>query len=324
MIPMLLGNSADACQYATSNNTLQDDFEEYDFVFSGKILTIGKYVAYTPVTLEIIDQWKGEPHEKVYLFVCAGKNFGGLQFQEGETYLIFAEKLTNNAEPIVTDFGPTKLLSAAKKDILFLDQQAHVTRFAYEPAMEQKPNYRFIDFSYANNIGDPIQFILEKTAKDECNSYTATITDENGDTVWSQQRRSGCVIADDSSLQTSQIKLGHDMNNPIIINKSGTYLIKVQIDDISIDQEFIVRQNHTGISLDRTTHPVPWIQESPLKQFKFGIPFHEIQCNEGYMLMVKPDRMSSVCVFLNSVEKLSERNFALVFEFAPGEKENEN
>jgi len=59
---------------------------------------------------------------------------------------------------------------------------------------------------------------------------------------------------------------------------------------------------------------------SPLKQFKLGISNDEIQCNEDHMLMVKPDRMSSpVCVFLNSVEKISERNFSLVFEFAFGE-----
>ncbi|MCH9659104.1 hypothetical protein K0U27_10555 [archaeon] len=257
LIPMLLGNSADACQYVPSNNTLQEDFEEHDFVFSGKILTVGKYVAYTPVTLEIIEQWKGEPHEKVYLFTCAGKNSGGLQFEEGKSYLIFAEKLANNEEPIVTDFGPTKLLSNAKKDILFLDQQAHNTRFTYEHEIEQKPNYQFIDFSYANKIGDPIQFILEKTAKNQCNSYTATITDENGDIVWTQQRGSLCVVADDSSLQTSQIKLGYDTNNPIIIDESGTYLIKVQIDDRNMEREFIVRQNHTGISLDSMTYPVP-------------------------------------------------------------------
>ena len=85
---MLLGNSAEACQYVPSNNTLQEDFEEYDFVFSGKILTVGKYTAYTPVTLEIIDQWKGEPHEKIYLLYVRERIFGGLQFQEGETYLI--------------------------------------------------------------------------------------------------------------------------------------------------------------------------------------------------------------------------------------------
>lgn len=55
-----------------------------------------------------------------------------------------------------------------------------------------EPNYKFIDFSYQNKVGKRITFILEKTAMDECNSYIATITDENGDIVWEQQRES-CV-----------------------------------------------------------------------------------------------------------------------------------
>lgn len=49
----------------------------------------------------------------------------------------------------------------------------------------------------------------------------------------------------------------------------------------------------------------------PLKQFKSGIPYHEIQCKEDYALMIKPDGISSACVFSNSVSKFFERNFVI-------------
>ena len=130
-IPLLFENSADACQYVISDNTLQEDFDTYDFIFSGKILKVGDYASYTSITLEFIELWKGQPAEKILLFTCKGDSHGGLKFEEGESYLIFAEKLSS-AYPVVTDFGPTKSLSNAKNEVLFLDQKSNITRFHYD------------------------------------------------------------------------------------------------------------------------------------------------------------------------------------------------
>jgi len=130
-IPLVLENSASACQYIISDNTIPEDFDAFDFIFLGKVLQVGEYATYTPVTLQVIESWKGQPAEKILLFTCKGKDDGGLQFQEGKSYLIFAEKLSS-AYPVVTDFGPTKLLSEAKDDILFLDQKSYITRFHYD------------------------------------------------------------------------------------------------------------------------------------------------------------------------------------------------
>ena len=151
-----------------------------------------------------------------------------------------------------------------------------------------EPNYRFIDFSFQNKVGESIRFVLEKTAYDHCNSYIATITNEKEETIWEQKDASLCVTTDNQDLMTSQIKLGYLAHNPIIINESGKYLLKVQIDDGSIEREFVVRENFSGFSADRTVHPVPWYN-SPLKQFKSGTSFSEIKCNSGLQLTQRYD-----------------------------------
>jgi len=136
-IPFILENSADACQYAISDNTLQEDFDVYDFIFSGKILKVEEGSPYIPVEIEVLESWKGQqqqPNQNILLFPCKGESSGGLEFQEGKSYLIFAEKLSSQY-PVVTDFGPTKLLSEAKNDILFLDQKSNVTRFLYDESV---------------------------------------------------------------------------------------------------------------------------------------------------------------------------------------------
>jgi len=80
-----------------------------------------------------------QPNQNILLFPCKGESSGGLEFQEGnKSYLIFAEKLSSES-PVVIDFGPTKLLSEAKNDILFLDQKSNVTRFSYDESVMFSP-----------------------------------------------------------------------------------------------------------------------------------------------------------------------------------------
>ena len=141
-IPLILENSADACQYTISDNTLQEDFDVYDLIFSGKTLKVGEGSPYIPVEIEVLESWKGQqqqqPNQNILLFPCKGESGRGLEFQAGKSYLIFAEKLSSEY-PVVTDFGPTKLLSEAKNDILFLDQKSNVTRFSYDESVIFSP-----------------------------------------------------------------------------------------------------------------------------------------------------------------------------------------
>jgi len=169
--------------------------------------------------------------------------------------------------------------------------------------------YGFIDFSYTNKIGDPIQFVLEKIAYDNCYSYNAKIIDKSGNLVWGEGAEALCDPNENSSLVTSYIKIGYNEDHPIIINESGKYFIEIEIDNIFTKREFVVRQNHTGVSLDPTVYPVPWMVESPLKQIKSGIPFNEIQCKESLIFVTKHDG-SPACVKPITKQHLIDRNWA--------------
>jgi hypothetical protein len=74
-----------------------------------------------------------------------------------------------------------------------------------------------------------------------------------------------------------------------------------------MDWEFAVRKNYVGVSLDRTVYPVTWIF-SPIKQFNSGVPFDEIYCKTGLMLIQKHDG-SPACVTEQTKQKLIERGW---------------
>jgi hypothetical protein len=125
--------------------------------------------------------------------------------------------------------------------------------------MNENPyeNYKFIDFSYAHIVGEPIKFILEKIRDDNCNSYNVTITDENETFVWGRGADISCDSDNISNPVMYQTKIGYNKDHPIIINNSGKYYLEIESADALIKQEFVVRQNHSGISLDRTVYPTP-------------------------------------------------------------------
>ena len=99
---------------------------------------------------------------------------------------------------------------------------------------------------------------------------------------------------------------------PIIINDSGKYYLEIEFDDLTIKQEFVVRQNHSGISLDSMVYPVPWGWVGPpLKQLNSGVHYNEIHCRDGQLLVLKNGRTFPACVNPDTIPKLFERNWAL-------------
>jgi len=174
--------------------------------------------------------------------------------------------------------------------------------------IEDKTNLKFIDFSYSNTVGEPIQFILEKARDSNCNSYNAKITDDEDNFILGWGTEISCDPTHFSNSAPYQTKIGYNENKPIIINESGKYYLEVEFDDVLIKREFVVRQNHSGVSLDRTAYHVPWMVEPPLKQFKSGITYDEIQCNGDLVLIQKYDG-SPTCVKSETVPKLIEREW---------------
>lgn len=58
-------------------------------------------------------------------------------------------------------------------------------------------------------------------------------------------------------------------------------------------------------------HAIPEFQ-SPLKQFKSGIPAKEIQCNQGFQLILKREDSSPACVAPNTANILIERGWGFI------------
>lgn len=168
-------------------------------------------------------------------------------------------------------------------------------------------NLKFIDFSYTHTVGEPIQFIIEKTRDTNCNSYDAKITDDEGNFVlgW------GAEISCDPNFVSNlvQTKIGYNESKPIIINESGRYYLEVEFVDAVIKREFVVRQNHGGGSLDRTVYPIPFDMPSPYKQMKLGIKLGHIICDKDkfpvWNIHYKP-----ACVYSDTESELIKRGWA--------------
>ncbi|WP_297443659.1 hypothetical protein [Nitrosopumilus sp.] len=175
------------------------------------------------------------------------------------------------------------------------------------PEPEQEESIKFIDFSYTYTLGKPIQFILEKPRDANCNSYTAKITDDKGNFVlgW------GADISCDPTVVSNpiQTKIGYSESKPIIINESGKYHLEVEFIDAFIKQEFTVRENHGGGSIDRTVYPVPFGIPSPHKQMDLGIKLGHIICDEDKVPVWNTHYKPS-CVYPDTESELISRGWA--------------
>lgn len=174
--------------------------------------------------------------------------------------------------------------------------------------VSEESSPKFIDFSYANIVGEPIKFVLEKTSYSRCNSYNAKITDEDGNAVW-EERTFALCDPPNSTLITSQIKIGYNEDNPITINESGKYHLEVELDDIFTKREFVVRQNHGGGTLDRTDYPIPFDMPSPHKQMELGIKLGHIICDKD-KVPVWNTHYKPACVYPDTESELIQRGWA--------------
>jgi YVTN family beta-propeller protein len=57
---------------------------------------------------------------------------------------------------------------------------------------------------------------------------------------------------------------------------------------------------------------------SPLKQFSSGIDPHNVECKDGFSLVLKKSNFNPACVKISSVQKLIERGWAS--EYSPEHK----
>ena len=226
-----------------------------------------------------------------------GMSYHTFPYESGHVALLYLQENTHGD-------GDTELIirSSTSKT---LDDYLHPNKFYY----------KFTDFQHANIVGQPIKFVLERIGHHDCYPYDVEITDEDGNFVTAFGAEPLCLPNKNSISVSSKIHIGHHEDHQIIIEESGKYFIKVNVDDIIIEKEFVVRHNSSGITLDRTYYPIS-SEIPPLKQTKLGIPVDEIQCRDSMVLMSK-DEKHPACVTQPTAQKLSDRGWFWVLNIVP-------
>ncbi len=87
--------------------------------------------------------------------------------------------------------------------------------------------------------------------------------------------------------------------------RAGLHNAKVTFVGVPITYSFVVRENLSGGSVDKTSYPL-----SPLKQFKSGVPANAVECREGLLRVIKSRDGSPACVQPLTYNKLAERGWA--------------
>ncbi|QLH07062.1 hypothetical protein C5F50_08270 [Nitrosopumilus ureiphilus] len=134
-----------------SGKSLEDHFDDSDYVFSGKVISINileqnvepketflvddKWepiepdlsLSLTPaeVTIQVFYSWKGNVTDKIIVKPFVTMEPLGFQFIDGESYLVFAENIEWSDYPVVTGCGNTKPLSESFDTIRLVEQLAN-------------------------------------------------------------------------------------------------------------------------------------------------------------------------------------------------------
>lgn len=110
-----------------SGISLEDNYKNYDYVFSGMVESID-YANPIKVQFYIHQSWKGNVTDPMIVNTAFSSDpVLGFQFEEGKHYLVFASNDFWVDHPTVRGCSPTKLLSESKDDVLQLQQLTNFT-----------------------------------------------------------------------------------------------------------------------------------------------------------------------------------------------------
>jgi hypothetical protein len=120
---------AHACSCAGSPSST-DELYWPDAVFAGEVIdveedTSGGMPPLSPVTLEVEESWKGVSEERVVVRGYGPEVSCGIEFREGESYLVYARDNESRDVPLEIDFcDATKPLASAEADLAALGPPA--------------------------------------------------------------------------------------------------------------------------------------------------------------------------------------------------------
>lgn len=300
-------------QNAFAENTYLDNYNNSKLVLAGKVLSLEQRHNQTAYEIQVEKYYKNPQSAKVIAVFGPAKGIYFMHdptFEVGDRLFLYLEK----RDGVWSIQDPSfKLQYNCDASVLVpptFDAYLHDM-----PASDDSPTFSDPDF-----IGDIHKVGKKMQIKYIVYNYTpflkrATVTllvngTNQNKTVFSDQKTvvvpacNGSVPLEwsftpqraDDYVAQAQVTAGYDIPYSLMI-----------INEPYVANSFQVRENVAGGSIDRTVYP---IIQSPLQQFKSGIPIERIQCKEGLMLVKKSDN-SPACIKSSS---LSELNFRRVVD----------
>ena len=140
-----------------------------------------------------------------------------------------------------------------------------------------EPKFEIVGIDYQVHPDIPLIVSVGKIGYDMCDSWDAKIIDvSDNSTVWERDYHTGCVVLDPPTPQKFEYKISNE-NNPIIVSEIGDYVFQITIGNTHLEKEFIVRNNFSGGSLDRTYSNVPNYDSNVLNCNDIN-PYKEYEC----------------------------------------------
>ena len=256
--------------------------EETQIIFSGKVLSTEKYEpslqsSFNVVTsFAITENFKGTNEKTIKVF--SDETWGPF-FEEGLEYLVFADKLNDKIQAQLC--SPTDRVGNSE---IKLVRNLTNSNSTLQPQIELK-------------------IIPEKVRYGESLTYHYSLPSyDNPDEQYIHKVINPDGVVIDSTLwfarQDSEyeFRTNHFSYN---ITSAGKFSIVFEKAELLQPTGEIVKT----LFFEITTNP------PPLKQFKLGVPLHEIRCNDSRILVHQIDTLKPACVFHDS-ELIFERKWA--------------
>lgn len=126
-------------------------------------------------------------------------------------------------------------------------------------SVQNLPKFEITGLNYANHPDEPLIISVEKIGYSMCDSWDAKIVDvSDNSVVWERDSSNSCVVLDPPKQQKFEYKISNE-NRPIVVSKVGNYVFQIAIGGTYLEQEFVVRNNFSGKSLDRLVYPTIFV-----------------------------------------------------------------
>jgi hypothetical protein len=114
------------------------------------------------------------------------------------------------------------------------------------------PKFKIVGLDSTVRPNDPLFVSIEKFGYHMCDQWEARIIDiSDNSLVWERDYFTTCIVAEPPKKQKFEYTVSNGLR-PIRISDIGDYQFQITIGDTYLEEDFIVRLNTSGASLDGT------------------------------------------------------------------------